>query len=419
MLQPNEAKNLLGKLFDNLNDINSIVTEKVNEYKEIKKKLEDEKYQIDAILNEKAELENILERCHIDICKYKLAFQEIRNKYNDKLDQLISEKEFHFFLCFRKEYEKINKDVIAAHQAVIDKWGYCWVAKFYKKRNKDGKDEPLEPFGESICIDGNSSIASTLKPKIKDRLDSGRPLYLFFYNPNPPDIELYVCDVIDFYLGKEQIPISGDVNSKNPECAHFPAYYFSQKADDCQSCKGKQLENCQLAFLSNFWFKINKIQKLGNVSNEFVNLTNCFTDDNINFAIPIFYPLLVTQRNPIEYFIENVQVEANKNEMLFKITERENGHTKTKKVEHFFEKLNKACGNCFLKVESSSCERPHGPHPDLHHTEKNDEIIVCLPTEYRSDGKAMRFTVTLFKNTSTEQKQKIEGMIKDYIDNSF
>jgi hypothetical protein len=133
----------------------------------------------------------------------------------------------------------------------------------------------------------------------------------------------------------------------------------------------------------------------------------------------MFYPLLVTQKTPKEYFIENVQVEANKNEMIFKITEREKGHTKTEKVEHFFEKLNQACGNCFLKVESSSCERPHGPYPDFHHTENSDEIIVCLPTEYRSDGKAMRFTVTLSKNTSTEQKEKIEGMIKNYIDSFF
>jgi hypothetical protein len=104
MLMPNETKSLLGKLSDNLNEINSIVAKKEHEYKELKNKITDEIKKIDVILNEKAGLETILKLCNIDICKYKLAFQEIRNKYNDKIDQLISEKDFHFFICFRKEY---------------------------------------------------------------------------------------------------------------------------------------------------------------------------------------------------------------------------------------------------------------------------------------------------------------------------
>ena len=413
----NKIESLLGKFKINLNELHTIVEKKKNEYEEINVEIEDVKKQFDIILNEKAELETILEQCNIDICKYKLAFQEIRNKYNDKLDQLVSEKEFHFFLCFRKEYDKIDKDVIAAHNKIIDKFGYCWVAKFYKKRISGGSYEILEPFGESINIDGNSNIASSLKSKIKERLRSGKPLYLFFYNPNPPDIELYVCNVIDFYLGREQIPMISDANSKDHDCAHLPDYYFHKKAGDCLSCNGKQLnKKCRMGFLSNFWFKIDKIQKLDNVSNEFVNLINCFTDDNINFSIPIFYPLLVTQKIEKEYFIENVQVEASQNEMIFKITDREKGHTKTEKARIFFSKLNQACGNCFIRVESSSCERPYKPYPTLHHSENFDEIIVCLPAEFRSDGAAMRFTVTLSKTTSTEQKEKVETVIKNYVD---
>jgi hypothetical protein len=78
-----------------------------------------------------------------------------------------------------------------------------------------------------------------------------------------------------------------------------------------------------------------------------------------------------------------------------------------------------ACNNCFKKVESGRCHKPHGPHPDLHKIDKNDEIIVCLPPEYRTDSSAMIFTVTLPENTSIWQKAKIVEKINDYINQLF
>lgn len=419
MLQYDEVKNIFNKVIENLNEINSIIIDKENEYKEINKKLENDKNGIEETINEKIELTDILERCKIDFCNYKLAFQEIRNKYNDKIDQLISKKNFHFFLCFRKDYEKFQKNVIAAHQSVIDRFGFCWIAKFYKKYNTEGKLEVLEPFGESISVDGKGSMVYMLKNNIRKRIKNQKPLYLFFYNPNPPDIELYVCNVTDFFVANEQRPIPTSDESVTPECAYLPDYYFLKKTGNCQSCKEINSEKCKLAFESNFWFKIDKIKKLENVSNEFVNLINCFTNDNINFAIPIFYPLLVTQKSKKEYFIEDVQLETNQIEMVFKFCEREKGHTKFERVQDFYSKLNQVCSNCFIKVESGRCHKPHGPHPDLHKTDKNDEIIVCLPPEYRSDGKAMLYTVTLSKNTSIWQKAKIEEKINEYIDQLF
>ena len=419
MLQYDEVKTIFNKVIDNLNEINSVIKDKENEYKEIKNKLENDKNGIEETINENVELADILEKCKIDFCKYKLAFYEIRNKYNDKIDQLISKKNFHFFLCFRKDYEKNQKNVIAAHQSVIDKTGYCWIAKFYKKYNDECKFEALEPFGESISLDGKSSMLKMLRDNIKKRIKNKKPLYLFFYNPNPPDIELYVCNVIKFFIANEERPIPSNEDSKTPECAHIPDYYFSKKPGNCQSCKESNLDKCKLAFQSNFWFKVDKIIKLENVSNEFLNLINCFTNDNINFAIPIFYPLIVTQQSKKEYFIDNVQLETNKSEIIFKFSERERGHTKVEKVQNFFSNLNMACDNCFKKVESGRCHKPHGPHPDLHKIDKNDEIIVCLPPEYRTDGSAMMFTVTLPENTSIWQKAKIVEKINDYINQLF
>ena len=278
-----------------------------------------------------------------------------------------------------------------------------------------GTYENLEPFGESINVDEHSNVAIDLKEKVKERRDSGKSVYLFNYNPNPPRIKLYVSNVIDFHYGKEQIPYE-DTDVFPPQCTYFPGYYFKKREGNCISCKKFNPKRCQLQFLSNFYFKIDKIQEIENVEEEFVNLINCFTDDSINFAVPIFYPLLVSQVKEKMYFPELVEAIPHKSRFVLNIPTKEKGHTKSDKVEKFFNDLNKECNECFVRVESKDCVRPFSGKPKIHQTSNDDEIMLYLPQEYRSDGKAVRFIITLDEKTNLEQKEKIENMIRRCLD---
>jgi len=44
-----------------------------------------------------------------------------------------------------------------------------------------------------------------------------------------------------------------------------------------------------------------------------------------------------------------------------------------------------------------------------------DGISVVLPARFRGDGKACSYKITLHKQTSAEEKQKVEKMIKDFL----
>jgi hypothetical protein len=172
---------------------------------------------------------------------------------------------------------------------------------------------------------------------------------------------------------------------------------------------------CKLRYTCNFWFKVDKMREIENVEEEFVNLRNCFTKDYINFAIPIFYPLLVSQDNERFYFKDDVEPITNKSEYSFHIPKREKGHTRTEKVKKLFDDLNEACEQSFVSVKSTDCTRVFSGKPEIQQSGEDDEILMILPPTYRTDGKAMRFKIRLDKETKPEQKQKVEEMIADYL----
>ena len=418
MQKIDDAQDLLNELENKLRDVNGIIKAKRKKYSEKQKDIEQQADMLDEILSEKAELEDILDKCSVDICNYKVAFENIRNKYDNRIRDHISKQNFHFFLCYREHYARDGKTVIDSHQKVIDKENFCWWGKFFQERTKGGSFDQLEPFGESIRPDDISNVARNIKAKIKERIKNRKPVYLYNYNPNPPNIRLYVCNVIDFCYGEGEIPHAYNSDESPPQCAHIPRYYFHKREGNCSSCKTINDAKCKLRYTCNFWFKVDKIREIGNVEEEFVNLKNCFTKDSINFAIPIFYPLLVSQNNERSYFTEDVEPILHKTEYAFDIPKKEKGHTRTEKVKKLFDDLNKACGQSFAGVHSIDCIQGFSGRPEIRQCEKDDEILIVLPEGYRTDGKAMRFKIRLDKRTKPEQKQKVEEMIADHLKRS-
>ncbi|MEI6155427.1 MAG: hypothetical protein WCQ90_15220, partial [Deltaproteobacteria bacterium] len=294
---------------------------------------------------------------------------------------------------------------------VIKEKGFCWWGKFAKKRQPGGIWDELEPFGESIRVGDDANMAARLKANITGRLKAGKAVYVFNCDPNPPNQKLYVSKVLDFWLEKESIPPRG-FDSDTLSCAFTPRYYFLEgKRGNCISCQNPGSSGCTMCFKCNFWFKIDKLYELENMSEEFSNLVNCFTEDTINFAIPILYPLLVTQKVEKPYF-DRPEVPAFSSMDVFQIviSETEKPHSKEDQIRNFFQKLNKACGRVFGKVVQSKTFT--GERAYLSSCAENNIIIVNLPAGFRRGGDAgIVFKVLLDENITALQKEEVERRI--------
>ena len=408
-----DLRQILEALEGNLKNLNALISNKKTEYLDWKKKSDDEKNIYDRIIFEKEQLEKILNECSVHVCKYKNEFEAIRNKYSDEMQLKVVNDKSHFLLCYRKEYSGKGKDVvIQKHTEIIEKNGFCWWGKFANERQKGGKYTPLEPFGESIKSDHSAGVALRIKEKVDERVANRDPVYLYIYNPNPPDTGLYVGNIADFYYGEGKHPYQDKKERIPPECAYIPEYYFHRHDGNCVSCKEVDLKKCQLRFQCNFWFRLDRIKQLKDAEEEFVNLKNCFTEDSINLAIPILYPLLVTQRTNKSYFPEMVEPLTCEAGFTLNISRREKSHTKVSKVQRFFSDLNKACGECFAAVELIGCQPVFSNEARLQQSEEMHEIYLVLPSEFRGDRKGSKFKISLDKKTTAEQKEKAQQLIE-------
>jgi hypothetical protein len=404
-----EAKKLLAQLETSLSNVSEWIKYKENETAKLLRER-------DESLRMKQELHDALEPRSVEVCQYKTEYESIKTKYNTENLKKNSRQNFHFFLSYQRKYARTSLDVIDSHERVISQHGFCWWGKFYKEQIAENRYNMLEPFGESIRIDEEGAFARSLRDRVRERVGNGDNVYLFIYNPNPPDLRLHVANVVEFYYGKEKIPYQDDYKTDLPSCAYMPDYYFLKVRGNCSACREADLQRCRLRFLSNFWFKINRIAKVDALEGTFGNLLNCFTNDSVNFAVPILYPLIVTQKKALPYFGETATpfVQPEK-PCLVEIPSKERAHTKTEKVDRFFKNLNSNCGNCFVKVQSMEVIRSSRSVATLMAGGNDDEIFLCLPGGYRVDNKSMRFRIVLDKRTAADQKKRVEQLISEYL----
>jgi hypothetical protein len=409
-------RSLLVELEDQLKKLDAMTADKKNEYLRLQERIDEERNMCDQIIFEKGNLEQILNQCSVDVCRYKNEFEVIRERYAKDLARKVVHENFHFFLCYREEYHgKGAEAVVASHQAIIEKYGYCWWGKFAKERQKGGQYRSLEPFGESIRAKDGAVVTSSIREKFGARRARGQPVYLYLCNPNPPHIRLYVCNVVDFYYGEGKLPYQDKEGHIPPECGYVPPYYFYRREGHCPTCKGIHDKECIPRFVCNFWFKIDRMKEMEEPHEQFANLVNCFTQDSINFAIPILYPLLVLQKIETIHFEEMVTVRLPDNDFTVDIPRPEKGHTKVEEVTAFLSTLNKACGECFVRAEL--CGNPPGfsGTPRVQKSGEPDCIYLYLPADYRRDGFGCKFRILLDRRTTPEQKVKIENRIAVFL----
>jgi len=379
-----------------------------------KKKVENE--QLEEVLGkaiaEKEQLAEVLDACGVKTCKYRTEFARIRKEHTNIGDHS-GRKDFHFFLCYRRKYGSRGDGVISSHQRVIDDTGFVWWGKFFKKRLETGEYQALERFGESVEPQASPKVVPTITKTVRERIKKGDPVYLYLCDPNLPEIEVYVCNVIDLYYGREELPYGGRPDQGRPTCAYIPQYCFHKREGHCESCEAVNPTKCEPGFLCNWWFKVNRIKEIDDIEIEFKNLINCFSKDHIDFSIPILYPLLVYRKKGEPHFPELAALYPHRSGYRFKVSRKEGSHTEKDKIEILFDKLNEHCNGCLGPVASIDCQGRDPSTPELHKTDKDDEILLCLPASYREDSKqAIRFRISVDKRSKGRIETLIEGYFK-------
>jgi hypothetical protein len=291
-------KSLQIELDEKLDDIDSLLREKDVEFRNLVHRSRRCKMEIESLVKT-VEVMNVLRNCKAN-CTHRNALKMLSPDHDLQSGEGFARQDLHFLICHDSNYiGSDGKKPFQAHKDVIDEWGFSWLGKFAKKRGDDGQYFQIESFGESMSSTPENFLAKTIQESVRERIKNGQHIYLYLYNPNPPNIQLHVCHVLDFWFGEGQIP-NGDVFKETyPQCAHFPRYYFQKREKMCRTCTEVESTRCIPQFLSNFWFKIDKIEEAEDLNLEFASLRNAFTTAQINFANPILYPLLVVRKGSI------------------------------------------------------------------------------------------------------------------------
>jgi hypothetical protein len=291
-IEMKNVQSLCEQLHGILEEIDKVIEGKALEIIRLVEKGRECEREIDSLIKAD-EIANSLRTCKAD-CEHTHAVRKLREAYEHQAKGLISNHAFHFFICHDSHYlGSDGKKPFHAHKDVIDEWRFSWLGKFVKERADDGQYFQIEPFGESMSSTPESFLARTIQETVRERVRNRQNVYLYLHNPNPPNIQLHVCNVLDFWFGEGEIPNGDEFKEPYPQCAHFPRYYFQKREKMCRTCTQVESTRCIPQFLSNFWFKIDKITEVENFNLEFTSLQNAHTMIPINFATPILYPLLV------------------------------------------------------------------------------------------------------------------------------
>jgi len=413
-----EAERLKGVLEDlrsGLGRLDSAISAKQREFQQIEASQQKSVANLERLLSEREDLERVLTGCAVDVCKYKAEFAAIKTKHGAQASAAGQDRDFHFFLCFRNEYSPVGSTVIEAHREVIGKYRYCWWGKFAAKRKPSGAYESLEPFGESIDCTSESLAAGSLRERVLRRRENGDPVYLYLCDPNLPSAALYAAKVEDFLFGEGRVPYIDREGARIKDCEKIPDYYFETRAN-CTACKKKDDVRCLYRYQCNFWFRVSDIIELKDIGEEFANLISAFTDDSVNFAIPILYPLLVYQRQELFYFHEKDQPTYNEKDIDFRFKSGEGGHTDIEKVKVFFNRLNAACGRCIYRVDSLPFSGKQEDSYSVGPAASPDQIHVDLPGEYRLNRSPSSYLVHLDRRTTARQRSTALEMMRDHLD---
>jgi hypothetical protein len=224
---------------------------------------------------------------------------------------------FHFFVAWEPEFEE---ESVQAHRKIVEakeeyrtfSEKHAWWGKF-RWEMADGQEIDLEKSWLGETYDKDAETASRKAAQANEFIGTGEPVYLYVYNPVPSRSSLYVANVrqVVYTAGKAltENPNWGKDKSGRPACAHLPEYYFlRKKIHRCQDCRQPN-RDCKLRIRCNFYFNIDKIVK-DPIAEEVHNLVYAHQyegwggdeGENLRLAVPNSYPILVTQKDPVDFF---------------------------------------------------------------------------------------------------------------------
>jgi hypothetical protein len=389
----------------------SIIENKIFEIKKIEEEIKSLEEKNKELIKEKEKLER--ENKELDEMIQEERWKQWAKSYYN-IDRL-NEIKFHLFLCWRKDYAS-KKSAIDYHKEILQHEGkykiyskysetqekFVWWGKF----RKDEYGIDFEPIGEAW---DSPDIANKFVNIINNRLLKNEIIYLFLYEPNPPKVEFHVAllEKVEYTGGK--LPSFKTI----PSCAYIPDYYFIDEKDPqrCLLCK-KEENFCKLKYICNFWFKIKEIKNLD--LQEFNNIINFATNDTINFAIPIMYPLVVYLKKEKIYFDKKTESIKELNTDITPISKKERGHIKEDDVKTFCEKLQKKCEfiRSIKQIGTTYQEGRIGIN-SINATNKDNELKFILPEKYHRKNARIILLIILDENTTKEQKVRYWKQIKD------
>jgi len=211
------------------------------------------------------------------------------------------DRSLHYLLCWNHEFVH---DAIRDHNEIID--GHhpagmrtrephrVWWGKFWRE-NRHGISKELE-----VWEDGRDDAAAKKEVRLlNERIKAGHPVHLYIHDPNWPQTQCHVARVLRAHYGPADT-LPPDAEGR-PACARIPGYYFDDKNEmECNACR-KTKTGCKLRYECRFWFLVDALKP--NPRGDFYRqLYDTNTGRKVDFAISLFYPLLVEEKPEQDYF---------------------------------------------------------------------------------------------------------------------
>lgn len=366
----------------------------------------------------------VLKKCRSGSCEYRDRLERhVQRNEKRLLEGISKQNDFHFFLTYFASFAKGDDGgVIGSHEAILAKTGCFWWGKFFKQWNAEtGKWDELEPYGESIDVERRQDLIRSIRQKVDERIRTRQPVYLYLYNPNPPEPCLHVGNIQQLFCGTGQaLPM--DADSEKPACAFVPDYLLLDPAErsrrHCQGCKRKPSDRCGMRFLCNFWFKVGapeggivgkneplKVFTKHDLQEELKNLIDGVTGEALNFAIPKFFPLFVFQKNPIAYF--GARPRRVEELPTVDFARKEGGHTGEVEIKSFVHRMFGAYPY-FVGARLNRQKRDAKPQStvvDRDPTEENILTLILSRDFHSEEGVSPTFDILLDEGDPTPGKK--------------
>jgi len=431
------TKETVARLSADITDLEEKKSSLCDETDRLSDKIQKQRLETQRLNEQLAEKEitlSALYSCQDATCEHRAQVVQQMGRANAAhIETMLHRDNFHFFLTYYEEYgNAVSGGVVGSHMKIIAEKGFCWWGKFFEELidNQPSRYKCLEPYNESIPVDENHrQQLNALKANVLGRIARGLPVYLYLYNPNPPEPTLHVGSICDFHFRYDDWHFL-DPESSKPACAYAAEYALAdleekKRLGNCEKCKDRQSGFCRQKFRCNYWFKLKRpindfretperslpLQKyLGaDLQRELFNLRNCITNRHVDFSVPIMYPLFVYNHHERRHFDPRPLKQAG---CEIHLARKESGHSRFRTLESYFKSLFEACPYFKKVIGNSPYPKSRFQHDIsegqvLDFPNDPERLVIVLPRKWRkNEDVCPAFTIFLDEDDLTPHKSE-------------